>query len=65
MAVTTGESRTMAQTLNYFIAGYAVILGLLGAYCLYLWLLGRKLKKTRAILQNEPQESHVEDKITG
>ncbi len=55
----------MAQTLNYFIAGYAVILGLLGAYCLYLWLLGRKLKKTRAILQNEPQESHVEDKITG
>lgn len=46
----------MAQTLNYFIAGYAVILGLLSAYCLYLYLLSRKIKKTRASLQKEPHE---------
>ncbi len=61
----TGESETMAQTLNYFIAGYAVILGLLGAYCLYLYLLSRKLKKTRASLQKESQESSAKGKIAG
>lgn len=50
----------MAQTLNYFLAGYAVILGLIGAYCLYLWLLSRKIKNTRASLQKEKQETSVE-----
>jgi len=43
----------MAQTVNYFIAGYAVILGLLGAYCLYLYLLSRKLKRELASLENK------------
>ena len=50
----------MAQTLNYFIAGYAVILGLLGAYCLYLYLLSRKLKTKRASMQKDSQESAKE-----
>ncbi len=50
----------MAQTLNYFIAGYAVILGLLGAYCLYLWLLSRKLKTERESLRKDSKESATE-----
>ena len=46
----------MAQTLNYFIAGYAVILGLLAAYCLYLLLLSRKLRRAQKSLENQKQE---------
>jgi len=47
----------MAQTSNYFVAGYVVILGLLGAYGLYLCLLSRKLKRERASLENKKHES--------
>lgn len=35
----------MADTMGYFIAGYAVIFGLLTVYALYLVLLGKKVKK--------------------
>ena len=37
----------MADTMGYFIAGYAVIFGLLAVYALYLVLLGKKVKKDR------------------
>lgn len=35
----------MTDTMGYFIAGYAVIFGLLAIYVLYLVLLGKKVKK--------------------
>jgi putative effector of murein hydrolase len=35
----------MADTLNYFVAGYVVIFGLLGAYIGWLVLLNRRIKK--------------------
>ena len=35
----------MADTMGYFIAGYAVIFGLLAVYTLYLVLLGKRVKK--------------------
>jgi hypothetical protein len=35
----------MADTFNYFVAGYVVIFGLLGAYIGWLVLLNRKIKK--------------------
>jgi len=35
----------MADTWNYFVAGYVVIFGLLGAYIGWLVLLNRKIKK--------------------
>jgi Avirulence protein. len=41
----------MAQTLNYFIAGYALILGLLAAYCVYLFLKSRKIGRALASLK--------------
>jgi hypothetical protein len=34
----------MADTFNYFVAGYAVIFGLLGLYVGYLLFLAKKLK---------------------
>jgi hypothetical protein len=35
----------MADTFNYFVAGYVVIFGLLGAYIGWLVLLNRKIQK--------------------
>ena len=35
----------MADTWNYFVAGYVVIFGLLGVYIGWLVLLNRKIKK--------------------
>lgn len=50
----------MAQTLNYFIAGYAVILGLLAAYCVVLFLKSRKIGRALASLKKDSVQSHVE-----
>ncbi len=36
----------MPQTLAYFLAGYGVIFGLLGAYCLFLARLHARLKRS-------------------
>ena len=35
----------MADTFNYFVAGYMVIFGLLGAYIGWLVLLNRRIRK--------------------
>lgn len=35
----------MADTFNYFVAGYVVIFGLLGAYIGWLVLLNRRIQK--------------------
>ncbi len=35
----------MADTFNYFVAGYVVIFGLLGAYIGWLVLLNRRIRK--------------------
>jgi|LSQX01.2.fsa_nt_gb hypothetical protein len=35
----------MADTFNFFVAGYVVIFGLLGAYIGWLVLLNRRIKK--------------------
>ena len=50
----------MAQTLNYFIAGYALILGLLTAYCVVLFLKSRKIGRALASLKKDSVQSHVE-----
>lgn len=38
----------MADTFNFFVAGYVVIFGLLGAYIGWLVLLNRRIKKKMA-----------------
>lgn len=50
----------MAQTLNYFIAGYALILGLLAAYCVVLFLKSRKIGRALASLKKDSVQPHVE-----
>ena len=51
----------MAQTLNYFIAGYAVILGLLAAYCVYLFLQSRKIGRALTYLKKDSVQPHLEN----
>jgi hypothetical protein len=41
-----------AQTLNYMIAGYAVIFSLMAAYAASLWIRWRKLKREQQELQD-------------
>lgn len=51
----------MAQTLNYFIAGYAVILGLLAVYCVILFLQSRKIGRALASLKKDSVQPHLEN----
>lgn len=37
----------MVDTYNYFILGYVVIFGLLVAYCFYLALVAKKMKRKK------------------
>lgn len=43
----------MADTFNYFVAGYMVIFGLLGAYIGWMALLNRRIQKKIARRQKE------------
>jgi len=46
-----------ANTLNYMIAGYAVIFGTIGIYLLSLWLRYRSLHQDEALLDELGKEN--------
>jgi hypothetical protein len=50
----------MLETLNYFIAGYVVIFGLIGAYALWLALQTRSVRAQLAALEGQKQEQKAE-----
>jgi hypothetical protein len=51
-----------ANTLSYFIAGHAVIFGVMALYVFSLWIRGRNLRQDEAMLSElEQQETRVRD----
>jgi hypothetical protein len=54
-----------ADTQVYFIAGHAVIFGLMALYVFSLWLRGRNLRQDEAALRDlERQEARVGDETS-
>lgn len=51
---------SMLETLNYFIAGYVVIFGLIGAYALWLAVATRSVRAQLAALEGQEQEQKAE-----
>jgi hypothetical protein len=51
-----------ANTLSYFIAGHAVIFGVMALYVFSLWIRGRNLRQDEAMLSElEQQETRVRE----
>jgi hypothetical protein len=50
----------MLETLNYFIAGYVVIFGLIGAYALWLAVATRSVRAQLAALEGQEQVQKAE-----
>jgi hypothetical protein len=54
-----------ANTLSYFIAGHAVVFGLMGLYVLSLWLRGRNLRQDEAaMLELERLHPHTGEEVS-
>ena len=46
----------MADTFNFFVAGYVVIFGLLGAYIGWLVMLNRKIKRKKKLIADREKQ---------